>query len=87
MDIAQRNGTYPVPLPEKSLIGVEVSGIIQSAGKNGKKKKKKKEPRLVLTSFVSHSVQAGRRGVWAIAFWWRLRRVCRDGRVPHDAQT
>ncbi|KAG1494578.1 hypothetical protein G6F54_007782 [Rhizopus delemar] len=34
MDIAQRNGTYPVPLPEKSLIGVEVSGIIQSAGKN-----------------------------------------------------
>ncbi|KAG1152629.1 hypothetical protein G6F37_002478 [Rhizopus arrhizus] len=34
MDIAQRNGTYPVPLPEKSLIGVEVSGIVQSTGKN-----------------------------------------------------
>ncbi|KAG0780603.1 hypothetical protein G6F22_009992 [Rhizopus arrhizus] len=34
MDIAQRKGTYPVPLPEKSLIGVEVSGIVQSTGKN-----------------------------------------------------
>jgi tumor protein p53-inducible protein 3 len=36
MDILQREGRYPVPTRGSPILGVEVSGIIESVGKDGK---------------------------------------------------
>lgn len=36
MDIVQRHGNYPVPAGASPLLGVEVSGIVEAVGKNGK---------------------------------------------------
>lgn len=41
MDAMQREGKYPVATKGSPLLGVEISGIVESVGKDGKKKKKK----------------------------------------------
>lgn len=35
MDIVQRQGFYPPPPGASPILGVEVSGIVESVGKNG----------------------------------------------------
>lgn len=36
MDILQREGKYPVAVKVSPILGVEVSGIVESVGKDGK---------------------------------------------------
>lgn len=36
MDIVQRQGNYPPPPGASQILGVEVSGIVEAVGKNGK---------------------------------------------------
>lgn len=41
MDVMQREGKYPVATTGSPLLGVEISGIVESVGKDGKEKKNK----------------------------------------------
>lgn len=36
MDLLQREGKYPVPPGASPILGVEVSGVVESVGKEGK---------------------------------------------------
>lgn len=36
MDILQREGKYPVAVNVSPILGVEISGVVESVGKDGK---------------------------------------------------